>query len=60
MPVNTRNTEASERPITAQKAQKVICAVLADIVWIRKVKKKTKASGASITTHLSGVEKIGT
>ena len=45
--------------MTAQKAQKVICAVLADMVWMRNEKKNTNASGASITTHLSGVPKIG-
>ena len=60
VPVNTRNTEASERPITAQKAQNMACAAAADIDWMRNEKKSTKASGASITTHLSGVEKIGT
>jgi hypothetical protein len=27
--------------------------------WMRKLKKKTKASGASITTHFSGLPKIG-
>ncbi|MCY1244965.1 hypothetical protein D9M72_580670 [compost metagenome] len=59
-PVKTRKTEASERPMTAQKAQKVSCAEDADIECILNEKKKTKASGASITTHFSGVEKIGT
>ena len=60
VPVNTRKTDASDRPMTAQNAQKVICAALADIVWILKEKKKTNASGASITTHFSGDWKIGT
>ena len=35
-PVNTRKIEAIDRPMTAQKAQKVICAVLADMDWMRK------------------------
>ena len=60
VPVKTRNTEASDRPMTAQKAQKAACAAPADIVWILNEKTSTKASGASITTHLSGEEKIGT
>ena len=34
-------------------------AVLADIDWMRKLKKNTNASGASITTHFSGLPKIG-
>ena len=36
------------------------CAPAADIVWMRNENSSTKASGASITTHFSGVEKIGT
>ena len=58
-PVNTRKIEAIDRPMTAQNAQKVICAVLVDMVWMRNEKKNTNASGASITTHFSGVPKIG-
>ena len=30
------------------------------MVWILNEKKKTKASGASITTHFSGLPKMGT
>lgn len=59
-PVKTRNTEAIERPIIAQNAQKVICAVDEDMVWVLNVKKNMNASGASITTHLSGLPKNGT
>ena len=46
--------------MTAQKAQKVIWAVRPTCVWMRNEKKNTNASGASITTHFSGVPKIGT
>ena len=60
VPVNTRNTDASDRPMTAQNAQNRACAAEADIVWTRNEKNSTKPSGASITTHLSGVVKIGT
>jgi len=60
VPVKTRKIEAIERPITAQKAQNIVWAVLPDMVWSLNEKKKTKASGASITTHFSGVPKIGT
>ena len=60
VPVKTRKTEASDSPMTAQKAQNMACAPDADMVWMRNENKNTKASGASITTHLSGVEKIGT
>ena len=31
-PVNTRKIAAIDRPMTAQNAQKVICAVLVDMV----------------------------
>ena len=58
--VKTRNTEARERPMTAQKAQNIACALAADMVCILNEKIMTKASGASITTHFSGLEKIGT
>ena len=47
-----------ERPITPAKSQKVICAAEADILWMRAERKNTKPSGASITTHFSGVPKI--
>ena len=45
----------SEAPITAAKAKKVPRAAAADIRSIRNEKKKMKASGASATTHISGV-----
>ena len=60
VPVKTRKTEASERPMTAQKTQNMVWAAAADIDWMRNENRSTKASGASITTHFSGVEKIGT
>ena len=60
VPVKTKKMEAIDRPITAQKAQNIPCAPAAEIVCMRNEKKSTKASGASITTHFSGVEKIGT
>ena len=59
-PVNTRNTEARERPITAEKAKKAVRAEAAVIRSMRNEKKKMNARGASITAHLSGVWKIGT
>jgi hypothetical protein len=59
-PVKTRNTDASDSPITAEKAKKAVRAEAAVIRSMRNEKKKMKASGASITTHLSGVWKIGT
>ena len=46
--------------MTAQNAQYRICAADAEILSMRKEKKRTKASGASITTHFNGVVKIGT
>ena len=60
VPVKTRKIEAMDRPITAQKAQNIVCAPDADMDCMRNEKNSTKASGASITTHFSGVEKIGT
>ena len=44
----------SETPITAANSQKAICAALRLICWILNDRKKTNASGASITTHLRG------
>ena len=45
VPVNTRNTEASDRPMRAQKAQNSIWAVAAEIAWMRNEKKNTKRAG---------------
>ncbi len=45
----------SEAPITAAKAQKVARAAPGDMVIMRLPAMKMKASGAKISTHLSGV-----
>src|SRR5215472_12177114 len=54
VPVKTRKIEASDSPITAQKAQNSVCAPEAEIDAMRNEKMNTKASGASITTHFRG------
>ena len=45
-------------PISTAKTQNVVWAALALMVRIFALKKKTMPSGASITTHISGVPKI--
>jgi hypothetical protein len=59
-PVNTRKMLAMDRPMTAANSQKVSWAALTLMLWMRALRKNTKPRGASITTHLSGVVKIGT
>ena len=51
----TRSSVDSDSPITAAKAKNIIRAEEADIRSIRIEKKKMKASGANISTHLSGL-----
>ena len=43
-----------------EKAQNMACAAPAGIVLILNEKNGTKASGANITTHGRGEEKLGT
>ena len=44
-PVKTRKMLAIEMPITAANSQKVICAALVLIDWMRAPRKNTKPSG---------------
>ena len=46
---------AIESPMIPANAQNRVCAVEARMVWILKLRKKMKPSGASITTQISGV-----
>jgi len=46
--------------MTAQKIQNNAWAVVADIDLMRPANNKAKGSGARMTTHFKGVEKIGT
>jgi hypothetical protein len=58
-PVKTRKMLAIERPITPAKARKAARAEAVLIRSIRNEKNITNASGANITSHLSGVLKRG-
>src|SRR6476619_1036177 len=60
VPVKTRKIDASESPMTAQKIQNNAWAVVADIDLMRPANNKANGSGARMTTHFKGVEKIGT
>ena len=53
--VNTMKIEPSESPISAAKIQNSICAVAGRMRSMPKLSTNTSASGASITTHFSGL-----
>jgi hypothetical protein len=51
--VNTRKIDDSDTPITAANSQNVSCAAPTLIFSMRKERKNTNASGASMTTYFS-------
>ena len=53
-PVKTRKIDDSDTPMMAANAQNVICAAPTLIFSTRKERKRTKPSGASMTSHFSG------
>ena len=58
--VKTAKIQAIDRPMTAPKAQKTICAVEADLLLIIAPKPKTKIRGANMMSHLIGELYIAT
>ena len=55
VPVKTRKMDDIERPITAAKARKTSRAVAGCIRCTIAERPNTKASGASMITHFSGL-----
>ena len=55
VPVKTRKIDDIDRPITAAKARKTSRAVAGCMRFTVAERPKTKASGASMITHCSGL-----